>query len=150
MESKPHLFLVSPESRITVHMNDHFIEKVVIWYGINFVEVMITFECRRVALFPHQPNEFLIQNQIKAITMNWLEDSKAFGKKKWTLKCKVNLNETVDASWELGDPLNHVMRKIIVTRSYQYLERKDYQYNISYYREIIHRKGRNEICNLVI
>jgi hypothetical protein len=25
-------------------------------------------------------------------------DSKAFGKKKWTLNCKANLNETVNAS----------------------------------------------------
>ena len=134
--------MVSPKSRITVHMNDHFVEKVVIWCGINFVEVMVTFECSREAFFPHQPNNFLIQNQIKAMTMNWTEDSKAFSRKKCNLKCKGKFNLNVSASWELGEPLNHLLRKIIIiTRSDQLKSRKDYQYTISYYREIIHQNS---------
>jgi hypothetical protein len=43
-KQKPHLFLISPKSRVTVDMNDQFIEKIVNRYRTDFVEVMIAFK----------------------------------------------------------------------------------------------------------
>lgn len=63
-QAGPQFFLISPKSRVAVNMNDHFIEKVVIWYGTNFVEIMIAFEGSWKTLFSHKTNHFLDRFEI--------------------------------------------------------------------------------------
>lgn len=44
-------------------MNDHFVEKVVIWNRVKFVEVMIKFKGSRETLVSHQTNHFLVEQK---------------------------------------------------------------------------------------
>lgn len=63
--SVPHLLLVSSESWITMHMNNHLQVKVITWHQGYLVEVIVTLESSWKSFSFHQADHFLRQSPKK-------------------------------------------------------------------------------------